>query len=271
MMRWETQVMVSAVVVLATAGCIGIVGEDVEPAESSQEATGTDADDSEASDPAPFKMTGTGCSELVTWASVPAEGASDLVPGGYDVLLDETGRATAWAALKVCPEGTLDGEGIGERASGNAGILVESPDGSDGLHFYQPWWITTNEDLHQRLEAQGWEVFHEPDLALGTDFVAASSGSVQAEIPWTAGDYGMEAEVVQGPNSQEYEIITWHEGVHGTLQMYEFIDLHEHSYGPSTITAEASSPAADLFGTEQEGAGLHFVMDADFTVGPPEG
>lgn len=256
-------VALAAIAILAVTGCLGDTG-DAGPA---TDGAGEDGgDDVEAG---AFEMTSTGCEELVVWATVPAENARAVVPDGYEIPADDSGLAEAWAALKVCPEGTLDGEAIGERAQGNAGVLIDSPDGSDGLHFYMPWWITTRAEVHDRLQAQGWEADHQPNLDLELDLVQ-SSGSVEAEIPWHQGAYGMSAEVVQGPNPGEYLVTAWHEGDNGTLQMAEVLTLEEHSYGPATITAEEGSPASALFGTEREGEGLFFRFDGDWTVGPAD-
>lgn len=259
----QRSVLVALGAMLVTAGCLVGTGGDSGSSETDDGATG---DEAEASLEA-FETTGVDCEELVVWATVPAENAHAVVPEDYEVVADDSGFTEAWAALKFCPEGTLEGEEIGPRAQGNAGVLIESPDGSDGLHFYMPWWITSRQDEWERLQGQGWMAYHEADLGLELDLVA-SSGSVAAAIPWSQGGYGMDAQVAQGANPQEYVVTTWHEGDNGTLQMAEVLTLHEHSYGPATISAEGGSPAEELFGTEREGEGLFFRFDGDWTVGP---
>lgn len=158
---------------------------------------------------------------------------------------------------------------MGTVSTANAGVLVESPDGSGGLHFYQPWWITDNEDLHARLKAQGWNASLERNLTLEADLTAGAAGSVEARAPWSRGGYGMTSDVHLGPNPQEYVVTTWHEGANGTVRMAEVLTLSEHSYGPATITTEEGSPARELFGAERPGEGLYFLFDGEWTVGPP--
>lgn len=270
MQRWILILAMAAV--LATAGCLGGAGED------SGEAGAPDAGDEAPGDPGeaktgPFEVTGTSCEELVVWATVPAENARAVVPDGYEVQADDSGFAEAWAALKVCPEGTMDGQAIGERAQGNAGVLIEAPDGAaepGELHFYMPWWITSRAEENERLQAQGWQSSHAPELSLAVDLVAGA-GSVGAQIPWSEGSYGMTSDVAPGPHAEEYVVKAWHEGDQGTLVMDEVLSLSEHSYGPATITTEEGSPAAELFGDERPGEGLFFRFDGRWQVGPPQG
>lgn len=256
-----------ALLVLLT-GCLAGLDEGATDDEGTD--GGEQDDEMEAAQEA-FDVTGEGCEELVVWATVPAEDARSVVPNGYDILADDSGFAEAWAALKVCPEGTMDGESIGERAQGNAGVLIEDPTGEDEpgeLHFYMPWWITSRADVDERLQAQGWTSEHEPDVSLVMD-LTAGVGSVDAEIPWSDGAYGMSGQVAPAAHAEEYVVVAWHEGEHGTLQMGEVLTLTEHSYGPATITVEEGSPAADLFGTERSGEALSFAFDGEWSVGPP--
>lgn len=265
-------VAVVALALLVAAGLAGCVG-DAPSGGATSDGGGPEADGTSperSSVPAgPFDQSGSGCSELVVWVTIPAENARQVVPEGYEIVADETGEAAAWAALKRCETNTLAGDDVGEVATANAGVLVEAPDGSDGLHFYQPWWITDDPDLHARLEAQGWDASLEPDLALQADITAGAAGSVEATTPWSRGGYGMVADVHLGPNPQEYVVTTWHEGSDGTVRMAEVLTLSEHSYGPATVATEEGSPARDLFGPEQAGEGLYFLFEGEWTVGSP--
>lgn len=256
---------VPAFVILLAAAFAGCLGDEESP------GIGASAPPSASSSiPAgPFDHSGRGCSELVVWVDVPAENARQIVPEGYEIIADETGQAAAWAALKRCPTNTVAGADTGTVSTANAGVLVESPDGSGGLHFYQPWWITDNPELHARLERQGWNAWLEPNLTLEADRTAGAAGSVEARAPWNEGGYGMTADVSLGPNPQEYTVTTWHEGANGTVQMAEVLTLAEHSYGPATVTTEELSPARELFGPERAGEALYFLFDGEWTVGPP--
>lgn len=213
-----------------------------------------------------FTMVGTNCRELLLQASIPVAAARAFVPDGYTIQGEATGRAVAFAALKMCDDLHLDDASIGPASTSDVGVLLDSPDGSDGIHYYQTWWITDNPDLWNRLEAMGWRGALVQGTSLDAAITAGLAGTVRFEVPWPEGAYAVEAPTGQATIPPANTATGWQDTPNGTARVIKILKSNNLGGGVGTLTADAGSPMADLMGASARGPALWNVYDMDGVV-----
>lgn len=207
---------------------------------------------------APFSMDGTGCRELIVLFTLSEETARTFVPAHYTLVGEDTGIAQGFAGLKVCNELELDGFPIGRASTSDVGISIESPDGTDGIHYYQTWWTTDHPVLSSRLDAQGWRTDLVHDDELVDQRVEGLAGLVNFTVPWSQGGYTAEG-AIASPRAPGSLVATgWFDGPNGTLTVAKTLTSSVQGAGVGLLTAEQGSPMATLIeGTETQGPALY--------------
>lgn len=217
-----------------------------------------------ASDAA-FMMDALGCRELLVQVPVPLEAARAFVPANFTPLVGAGGRAVAFAGLKLCEALWLDGEDAGPGSTSDVGVLIEDPDGSGGLHYYQTWWVTDHPGLAARLAAMGWR-----SAEAGTSLSGAGpAGAASASVVWDAGAYELTGTFAAPPVPPSNLATGWHETPAGTLRVVKTLASFEVGAGPGAVDADAG-PMAELLGAAHaDGAALWNVYDMTGRVERP--
>jgi hypothetical protein len=196
-----------------------------------------------------FTMEGKACRELIAQAAIPVAAARVFVPAKYKLLGEATGQATMFAGLKVCADLALDNASVGPGSTSDVGVLIEAPDGSGGLHYYQTWWITDNAALGARLDAMGWNASVVEGTKLEDARVAPLGvGSLRYAVPWSAGAYSAEATLAGGTVTGTLDATGWEEGVFGPVRVTKTLASTESGAGRVTLTTAPGSPMARLLG-----------------------
>jgi hypothetical protein len=197
---------------------------------------------------------------------IDAAAARALVPSNYTVLLGQTGKAVAFAGLKMCESLMLDGVDVGNASTSDVGIMIEAPDGTDGIHYYQVWWTSDNLLLVQRLAVQGWVTgWSSNDTVTYTATLPVLADSTFA-VP--SFNYSGAAKVVAGPLPPENHAYGWHMGFKGELKVDKVLSSSVFGSGSGKLTAGEGSPLVQVIGgTSADGSALWSVYSMTGNVG----
>ena len=216
----------------------------------------------------PFTFGGEGCREFVVLLPLPAGNVRPLLPDRFRMVGEDAGQATVGATLLRCAETTVAGEAHGEAAQAEAGVLIESPDGSDATHFYELWLTSELADLTQRLDRFG--VFGgpmaEPTVALPVEAPGGLLlGTAQASVPWQEGPYHLVLDVAGPPAPLPLgSSVWWHQGRDGFVAItYNLTEVRGH-LGAGTVEAVGGPMGDMLGGAAADGPG--FLASFGFTA-----
>ncbi|MGB0652404.1 MAG: hypothetical protein ACPGQL_04315 [Thermoplasmatota archaeon] len=204
----------------------------------------------------PFAMDGRGCKELLVNVPATADDVRPLVASGYQMLGEETGQVTLFAGLQVCDELLLDGIGAGPASTSDVGVLIQSPDGTPGLHYYQLWWLTDHAGLAERLQAMGWDAGYVPETNLTDGRQMDLLGPVAASIPWAGGAYSVTANVLALPLPMDADATGWQDGPFGTVTVAKNLASDQFGTGIGSIVARDGPLASALGGGVAQGTAL---------------
>lgn len=252
---------------MALAGCLSSTGDGAEGDEGK-------SGDAFVLEVPLFEMKGAGCKELLLQASVPLAAAREFVPAHYAIQGEATGRAVAFVALKTCDDLLLDDASAGPASTSDVGVLLDSPDGSEGIHYYQAWWITDNAALWSRLQAMGWRGGLVPDTALEPALVGGVAGPATLRVPWSEGAYAADATLGAATIPPGNLAVGWQDTPLGTARVIKSLASTSLGGGAGTITADDGSPASKLLGgTAARGPALwnEYDMDGVVVLGEWEG
>ncbi len=204
-------------------------------------------------DSAPFNLVGHGCHEFLVMTTITVARARLFVPTNYSISGQQTGNAVAFGGLKVCLELLIDGVSIGSGSTSDVGVNIDSPDGSDGNHYYQTWWLSNHKDLAGRLAAQGWRGNLTNETVLTTTF-SQGAGEASFAVDWMDGAYQGRGTVASGPLPPALTFTGWHDGANGTVKIRKTLTSTAAGSGTGALTAQG--PMSDLFGPTASGVGI---------------
>ncbi len=266
--------MLALFLVLLLAGCSSNSTESSEsnpsPSTSTHSVTTTTLNTTTIPPPPPavsnatFQETAAGCKEFIGVFQIPMTQARKFVPAKYAPLGDASGKAVAFAGLKICDDVKIDGVSIGRASTADVGVLIASPDGSDQNHYYQPWWLSDNEILAGRLTAQGWRGGYTNGTTL-TATLTQGFGNVAFNVPWSNGTYSMAGTVFSGGLPPAATFTGWHDGANGTVAVRK--TLTSTAFGSGVATLTAAGPMAEFIGATATGLALYNEYAMDGTVG----
>lgn len=215
-----------------------------------------------------FSMDGTNCRETLTIVPTGALNARRFVPAEFRVLGEATGAAVAFVGLKICDDLVIDGVSVGRATTADAGIMLQSPDGTDGLHYYQSWWYTDNQALWSKLAAQGWVgAFAPGGSVLGPE--AASVGVASFDIPYAKNPLSAQGTVAALNLPPVNDATGWQSTPTGTMTVKKVLTSTEFGAGVGTVRAQMPTKGSALIaGTATSGVLLWNVYDMTGVVGP---
>lgn len=214
--------------------------------------------------PRPFALTATGCKELLVQVPVDLASAQVFVPANYTIVLNEAGLALAFAGLKVCPDTRIDDVPIGPASTGDIGVVIEAPDGSDGLHYYQTWWITNNLGLYDRLTRMGWNASAVGGTVLSDGRLEGLAGDLNVVVPWEEGTYEASTTAATIPAGPPMHAVGWQDTPFGRVKVDKTFAIGQFGLAPGILSADEGSPVARLMGGS-ESVGVAMVASYAMT------
>ncbi len=252
--------MVSAVLL---SGCSDSVDEESSPLEQARPPPATQANETQPPEiinatapPLPFEYVGNGCSEFLALIHVPVANVRHFIPDNMTLVGEATGETMFFAGLKSCDEMSVNGGAAQPGMVSDVGVIIEAPDGSDGVHYYQIWMLSDHQDFVRVHEALGvWSSL------VATNYTEAelAPGIVEADvqIPWEEGTYRADGTTVGVPEGPPSEFIGWHWGSAGLFKIEKTFTYSHYAAGESEMIAEADSPMQTLLGSVfKDGLGL---------------
>lgn len=217
---------------------------------------------------AAFTMDATNCRETLVMVPTGILNARRFVPEEYRVLGEQTGNAVAFVALKKCDDLILDGVSVGPASTADAGILIQSPDRSSGLHYYQSWWYTDNAALWSKLSAQGWVGALVPGGTVSGP-VPNTMGAATFDIPYAKNPLSATASVYARNLPPTNEATGWQSTPTGTMTVHKFLASTEFGAGVGTVQAQLPTKGSALIaGPSATGVAMWNVYGMTGTVGP---
>ncbi len=250
------------VLLISTAGCLesGRTNEEptTPPKPPESKPPPTNNNPLPPPEPTPFSLDGRSCRELLIFWIIDEDTAGKHVPPEYIPLVEPGGRIPAFAGLKDCGQLIIDGQLAGPGAISDVGIMIESPDGSEGLHYYQMWWITNHEPLWEKLELMGWRGDLSNDTILNSPNQAPGLGAASFSVPWEKGGYDASATLVSAGAATYTQVTGWYQSQNGSLRVAKTLDSTYVSVGQGGLSMEAGSPMIGVVGgPHMESAAMH--------------
>lgn len=130
---------------------------------------------------------GRGCSMLSSLVDSPEPLVAPFVPDRFTM---KDGFYPGFIGMVVntmsCEDVTVNGKSLGPANLSVFWVLVESPDGSAGDHFYEAWRLTDNRKLSAALARYGVLV-HSADITLETQAPTPAGTPTTSEVTWDGG------------------------------------------------------------------------------------
>ncbi|HEV8359603.1 MAG TPA: hypothetical protein VGR28_04010 [Candidatus Thermoplasmatota archaeon] len=210
--------------------------------------------------PLPFTFDAT-CREALALVPVEVAAVRGFVPPNFTLVGEQGGRVPVFFGLKECPSYSVDGGPPRAVMISDVGALIDSPDGSEGSHYYQLWLVTNDSALWAQHAALGFV-----GGVAATTFSASQPApvpaplalGVSADIPWANGTYGFDATIPSAaPTAPAATFVGWHLGPEGLIRMPKDFTYTAYGAGSSDFRAAAGSPAASLTGESAQGSALY--------------
>ncbi len=190
--------------------------------------------------------TAKGCVEpsaLVTIPRVVLEGRLDL-PDPFRLRDFAPGVAAVVVAVASCESVSVGGKHAASGRFSDVGVLIESPDGSAGAHFYQLWQVSDHQDLVALMAKVGMATdtatisFEKsPVSAVGTVHSRVSNYKLSVFTPPPESGTGT------GRNTW------WHDGSHGVVRVQNEGTGVAENFGPYVLELAEGSALAQILGS----------------------
>ena len=214
-----------------------------------------------------FSYGGTDCVEPGVTVSVPVDRARAAVPEPYvpSSLSGEADRADVVLLVAECGALDLDGRTVAGRTVVDAGVVIESPDFSGGVHLYQLWHLSDAPAISERMAAVGVRGGHVGDLAV-EDAGAGPLERATATVPWATSPFDLAVDAAVS-GSTFATATWWHRGPHGVVRLRYGFPRNSTQTGTGRVNARAGTPLAALIGgTQADGFGAIGRLDFAGTV-----
>lgn len=202
---------------------------------------------------------GAGCDEAVAAIPVEAGRARAELPEGWRPVLDRAGLAALGVGVLRCDRLMVGDDDLGAGSISDVGILVESPDNTEGSHFYQLWQHTTAGALHGLTSALGI-----PGSRRRMEWRLTSpfpfTNEFEGKVVDRHGGYGITGTaspaVETGPSAPTW----WHDGKRGRTRISYALRDTRTAAGLARLRAAPGSRLADLSADRTVGAGLLIAL-----------
>lgn len=130
---------------------------------------------------------GRACSMLNSLVDAPAPLVEPFVPERFTAMEGfYPGHIGLIVNIMHCEDTTLNGKSFGPANISMFWVLVESPDGSSGIHLYEAWRLTDNQRLSTALAR--YDVRLQPaEVTLETGAPTPAGTPTTAEVVWDGG------------------------------------------------------------------------------------
>lgn len=214
--------------------------------------------------PTAFNFTAT-CTEALVLIPVEVERVRSIVPANYALVGEQAGRVPVFFGLKDCPDYVLDNGTARRVMIGDVGALVESPDGSEGNHYYQFWLVTSDAAVwaaHQALGFRGGVAATTFSSVQPTPVPppvpAPVAWLIDAAIPWAEGNYALNATIpAVAPTAPAARYTGWFDGPRGVVRMPKDFTYTAFGSGTGSLAAAEGGAPANLTGPSANGSALY--------------
>jgi len=213
-----------------------------------------------------FTFAGTGCVEPAAVAIVPADRVKPFLPPGFTPAeaLGLPGHSDVILSISRCEQFFVNGQQVPGGFLEDAGITVNSPDGSPGAHYVELWQTTSIPEMRtqmQRLGVRG-------GLVPGMGSTASSLGPLQqasVDVPWGELPHSISVSAAAPGNVVGSLNTWWHQTPAGLVRIAYTLTRISDVEGDANITAPAGSDLATLVGSSSATA-VGLITSFDFTA-----
>ncbi|CAA9466492.1 MAG: hypothetical protein AVDCRST_MAG38-825, partial [uncultured Solirubrobacteraceae bacterium] len=211
-----------------------------------------------------FAYGGTDCVEPSVIVSVPADRARAAVPEPYTPRSLSGDRASADVLLAVarCAALTVDGRTVSGRTVVDAGVAIQSPDGTSGAHVYQLWQLSDSREVSAAMASVGVRGGQVGGLGV-QDMGTTAFDRATAAVPWSESPYDLTVEAAAADASSSSTTTWWHRGPRGVVRLGYTFPRSASRFGSGGVNAREGSPLAQLLGGPSAN-GNGFVGRLDF-------
>jgi len=196
------------------------------------------------------------CTEGVFFAERPVSALRAFVPEQFTPIdgSPETSPNVLVDGLIDCERTTVGADAFPGFALSMSGILIQSPDGSPGAHYYMLWTIGNRPDALAPFSSLG--VFGGTVEGLRQSASATGTlGHVAVSVPWTYSPYSFTTDVAT-PFPAVSTITYWHLGPKGLVRFVASLDEHRTLIGAGSIDPAPGSPLDRVLGGTTTGVGV---------------
>lgn len=200
-----------------------------------------------------WEVDGTGCKAAMGLLEVSVQTLRNYVPRRFTPISGsaETGPNVFVGGAEHCDVSRRNGRTVASPVFSSPGVLIESPDGSPGPHYYMLWYVTTtraDRRLMSRLGVPG-AVITGITQTLGAVGPAAT---LATHVPWGARGYAVDGQAVAtvpGPPQATF----WHLGRRGLAKFVSVHEVESLRIGGGVVRSAPRSPLAAMAGRTAAG------------------
>jgi hypothetical protein len=211
-----------------------------------------------------FAYGGSDCVEPSVTVAVPVDRARAAVPEPYvpRSLSGDAASADVLLAVARCERLNVDGQTVSGRVVVDAGVVIETPDGTSGAHVYQLWQLSDSREVSAAMASVGVRGGQVAGLGVDDASTALADGA-RATVPWTDSPYDLAVDGAVGDATSASSTTWWHRGPRGIVRLGYSFPRAASRFGAGKVSAREGSPLAQLLGgTSASGNG--FVGRLDF-------
>jgi hypothetical protein len=206
-----------------------------------------------------FRFAGSGCSSLTLFVPVEGRNARELLPEGFSLFCEASEKALL--AFRVISFASLAFDGVRPNAAvmSEVALRIETPDGSDGAHFYVLSQASSNRELASGLRAAGtgceflgFMAFEDRDLGQGR--------SIEAGASWRGSVYSIHARTAEYlPAKDSMVSVSWWQGCRGPIRMSTVSSISSGALAFGEVLVGPGSDLSRLAGGEVASGAGHFM------------